>query len=277
MTPWSQWGQTSSEMGNEVRVVASTRELLAFAVDAAWRAGRVTLAHFQVGIQADRKSDDTPVTEADRGAERLLRHLIETRFPDHAILGEEFGEDERDSSHRWIIDPIDGTHAFVQGVPVYGVLVALEIAGDPVVGVAHFPALGEMVAAASGEGCRWNGREAHVSHVSDLHEALLVYTDPGRPPAPARDGLLALRGATRLQRAWGDCYGHCLVATGRAEVMLDCVTSPWDCAALLPILREAGGRFTDWTGRETIDGGNAVSTNGVLHDPVLGLLAGAHP
>ena len=254
--------------------VASTRELLDFAIKVAWQGGQTTLAYFQANVHVDRKADATPVTEADLGAERLMRQLIADRFPDHAVLGEEFGQEDRDSTHRWILDPIDGTHSFVQGVPVFGVLVALEIRGDMVLGVAHFPALGETVAAGAGEGCQWSGRRARVSRVHDLQQAMLVYSDPGATPAQGEKGLMALRRATRLQRAWGDCYGHCLVATGRADVMLDCVVSPWDCAALVPILREAGGSFTDWTGRETISGGNAVSTNGVLREAVLGLLAG---
>jgi myo-inositol-1(or 4)-monophosphatase len=148
----------------------------------------------------------------------LLRRLIEGRFPGHAIVGEEYGESERDSTYRWIIDPIDGTQSFIRGVPLYGVLIGLEIAGEVAVGVAHFPGLGEMVAAARGEGCRWNGRPAHVSDVSCLDQGLLVFSDwagfagHGRADAWAR-----LCQATRTQRGWGDCYGHCLVATGRAD------------------------------------------------------------
>jgi histidinol phosphatase-like enzyme (inositol monophosphatase family) len=230
----------------------------------------LTLAHFQTGVAVEHKADESPVTVADRGAETLLRRLIESRFPGHAIVGEEFGESERDSTYRWIIDPIDGTQSFIRGVPLYGVLIGLEIAGEVVAGVAHFPGLGEMVAAARGEGCRWNGRQAHVSDVSRLDQALLVYTDGagfaghGRAEAWAR-----LRQATRTQRGWGDCYGHCLVATGRAEVMLDPIMSAWDCAALLPILQEAGGTFTDWNGKATIYSQEAVSTNAALFDQVM--------
>jgi histidinol phosphatase-like enzyme (inositol monophosphatase family) len=247
-----------------------TRTFLDFAVDAAWQAGQLTLAHFQAGVAVEQKADESPVTVADRGAEELLRRLIESRFPAHAVFGEEFGEADRDSTHRWIIDPIDGTRSFIRGVPLYGVLIGLEIAGEMVAGVAHFPALGEMIAAARGEGCRWNGRQARVSGVSRLDQALVVYTDCGgfadygRAEAWAR-----IQQASHTQRGWGDCYGHCLVATGRAEVMLDPIMSVWDCAALPPILQEAGGTFTDWNGDPYIDSGHALSTNGVLFDQVM--------
>jgi len=253
-----------------------TRVFLDFALDAAWQAGQLTLAHFQTGVAVEQKTDDSPVTVADRGAEQLLRRLIQKRFPQHAIFGEEFGQTDRDSPYRWIVDPIDGTRSFIRGVPLYGVLVALEIAGEMVVGVAHFPALKETVAAAQGEGCRWNGRPAHVSEVSRLDQALVVYTDCGSfAPYGRAEAWARLQAATHTQRGWGDCYGHCLVATGRAEIMLDPIMSPWDCAALLPILQEAGGTFTDWDGTPTIYGGNALSTNGALFDQVMEMVRGA--
>jgi histidinol-phosphatase len=246
---------------------------LDFAIDAAWQAGRQTLAHYQTGVTVERKLDRSVVTIADREAEQLLRRLISARYPEHAVIGEEFGDDARASSHGWIIDPIDGTNSFVRGVPFYGVLVALQIENEPVVGVAYFPAIDEMVAAARGLGCRWNGRRVQVSAVTELAEACLAYTD-GRTLKQRLDGewdrLLA---DTALQRGWGDCYGHCLVATGRADAMLDPKMNPWDCAALIPILQEAGGRFTDWRGNVGIAGGDAVSSNGALHDALLARLA----
>jgi histidinol phosphatase-like enzyme (inositol monophosphatase family) len=242
---------------------------LEFAVSAAWQAGRQTLAHYQTGVAVQRKLDRSLVTEADRNAEELLRQLISARFPDHSIVGEEFGADREGASHRWIIDPIDGTSTFVRGVPFYGVLIALEIDGEPVVGVSYFPALDEVVAAARGGGCYWNGRKAHVSRVTALADACIAYTDARGVRERLGAEWEALQDASALQRGWGDCYGHCLVATGRADVMLDPRMNPWDCAALIPILQEAGGRFTDWKGRAVIDGGDAVSSNGLLHDQIL--------
>jgi histidinol phosphatase-like enzyme (inositol monophosphatase family) len=252
--------------------VTDLSQYLDFAMEAAWQAGRQTLAHYQTGVAVQRKADRSVVTIADREAEKLLRDLIGWRYPDHAIVGEEFGADERAANARWLIDPIDGTNTFVRGVPFYGVLMALEIAGEPVVGVAYFPALDEMIAAARGLGCRWNGRRARVSAVSHLGEACVVYTDGRGVRARLGEGWDTLQRETALQRSWGDCYGHCLVATGRADIMLDPRMNPWDCAALIPILDEAGGRFTDWRGRVATDGGDAVSTNGTLHDEILSRL-----
>jgi histidinol-phosphatase len=248
----------------------SLSHLLDFAVDAAWQAGKITLEYFQTNIDVNRKADLSPVTIADRRTEEKLRELIQKHFPDHGIVGEEFGEVKGTSNYRWIIDPIDGTNSYIQGVGLYGVLLGLESGPDSVLGVANFPALTEMVYAARGEGCHWNGRRARVSQISALAEALLLTTDigalyqHGRGPASER-----LAAATRMQRTWGDCYGHILVATGRAEIMLDPILSLWDCAALLPILEEAGGTFTDWNGKATIHGGNGISTNGLLFDQVM--------
>jgi histidinol phosphatase-like enzyme (inositol monophosphatase family) len=251
------------------------RDLLDFAVDAAWQAGRITLRHYQTGVGVESKADESPVTVADRGAEELLRDLIRRRFPEDGIVGEEWGEVEGRSGRRWIVDPIDGTKSFIHGVPIYATLVGLEVGQECVVGAANFPALNEMVCAAKGMGCFWNGRRTRVSEVSRMGDALLLTTDV---PAIYRHG----RGAgydravpaARLCRYWGDAYGHALVATGRAEVMLDPIMNVWDCAALVPILLEAGGTFTDWEGNTTARGGSAISTNGKVYEELMGLLKG---
>lgn len=242
-------------------------------MDAACQAGRLTLPYFQGGVDVERKADGSPVTVADRAAEALLRRLIEQRFPDHDIVGEEMGSSTRDSTHRWFVDPIDGTQSFVRGVPFYGVLVGLEIAGDLVVGVASFPALGELVAAAVGHGCWWNGRPARVSTTARLEEATLSFTDCADLARLRPGEWQRFQSATRIQRGWGDCYGHCLVATGRVDLMLDPIMNPWDCAALMPVLTEAGGTFTDWAGRRTIGGGEAISTNGALFEQAMRIIA----
>jgi len=250
--------------------------LLEFAQEAAWQAGKLTLSYFGTGVVPELKSDQTPVTIADRQAEQRLRALIEARFPDHAILGEEYGETNPGARFRWILDPIDGTKSFVQGVPLYGVLVGLERDGDPVLGVCYFPALGEMAAAARGHGCTLNGRRAQVSPVSSIHEAVFVQSDVRSFEAHNRGRVWEeMHRLVRITRSWGDCYGHVLVATGRAEIMLDPVMNVWDCAALLPILQEAGGTFTDWQGHATIHGGDAISTNGLLFEPVMTIIRGA--
>lgn len=249
------------------------RNLLEFAVEVAWRAGRVTLAHFQTGIAAETKADASPVTVADREAERLARELIEARFPQDGILGEEFGATRPDAARRWILDPIDGTRSFVRGVPFYGVMLALEEGGDAVLGVLHFPALGETVYAARGEGCWWDGRRARVSAVDRLEDAVVLTTDVENIEARGFGaGWERLRRRVSFVRTWGDCYGHALVATGRAEAMLDPILSPWDAAALRPIVEEAGGVYTDWTGNPTHLGESGVSTNAALSAEVRRLL-----
>lgn len=251
------------------------RELLDFAVEVAWRAGIETLAHYQTGIAAEAKPDASPVTAADRAAESVARRLIESRHPGDAVLGEEQGEEREGADRRWIIDPIDGTRSFMRGVPLYGVLIALEAGGDAVLGVMHFPALAETVYAARGLGCWWNGRRARVSAETRLQDALVLATDAesierlGRGPGWDR-----LRRSAGLCRTWGDCYGYALVATGRAEAMLDPMLSLWDVAAVVPIIEEAGGVFTDWDGTPGHRAGSGVATNAALADEVRRSLRG---
>ncbi|HRN66870.1 MAG TPA: histidinol-phosphatase [Promineifilum sp.] len=251
-------------------------ELLNFALDAAWQAGRVTLGYFQTGTQVERKADNTPVTIADREAEQTLRRLITERWPGHALIGEEYGRaagNAGDSGYTWIIDPIDGTKSFVQGVPFYAVLLALVKDDQPLLGVMYFPALNEIVYAARGRGCYWNGRPAHVSTVADLKDAVLLASDLDTFARFGREhSFQRLIDATYIQRTWGDAYGYALIATGRAEVMVDPVMEVWDCGPLQVILEEAGGTFTDWKGTPTIFNREAVATNGVLFDRVMAII-----
>ncbi|HUG39635.1 MAG TPA: inositol monophosphatase family protein [Longimicrobiales bacterium] len=259
-------------------------------------AGEVTMRWFRAGPLAgtggpaaaptvETKADGSPVTIADREAERLLRDRIAAAFPDDGILGEEWGEEAGTSGRRWILDPIDGTKSFIHGVPLYGVMVALEADGDAVVGVLRFPPLDETVAAAKGAGCAWNGHPASVSSVDRLDNALVLTTEYARivsttsPPslgsrsgedglAARANGLAGLAGRAGIVRTWGDCYGYALVATGRAEAMLDPTLNAWDAAAVRPIIEEAGGVFTDWDGNPSHLSGSAVATNAALADEV---------
>ncbi len=246
-------------------------ELLDIALDAAHLAGRVTLGYFNAGVEVETKSDDTPVTRADREAEAVIRRTIARHHPDHAILGEEQGATPGDARVRWIIDPIDGTKSFIHGVPLYGVLIGVEVEGIASVGVIHLPALGETVWAALGHGCRWNGRVAKVSEVDDLGKALVV-TSSISSCLSRSDAFGKLCERTRLQRTWGDAFGYAMVATGRADIMVDPKMNPWDCAPMAPILAEAGGHFTTWAGDPTIWGPDAVGVNGKLRDEVMGIL-----
>lgn len=252
----------------------SFREYLQFALDTAYEAGRLTLGYFQNGVQPDFKADDTPVTVADRKAEELIRSRIEKRYPSHSIVGEEFGAKENvAASHRWFIDPIDGTKSFVRGVPLYAVLLGLEIEGRIEVGVACFPALNEMVYAAGGEGCFWNGRQARVSQIDRLDRSVVSFTDASGFEKHGREKeWKRVKRATYYLAGWSDAYGHALVATGRIELALDPVMEAWDCGPFPVILREAGGYFGDWRGNESIYAGEAMSTTGTLLPEILKLL-----
>ncbi|MCH2667125.1 MAG: inositol monophosphatase family protein [Deinococcales bacterium] len=248
-----------------------------FAVETAHLAGKETLHLFQSGVETEFKVDNTPVTEADRRSELLIRSRIEDTFPNHGVLGEEFGEMGSGESHRWVIDPIDGTKAFSRGVPLYGVLIGLEIEGNIEVGVSHFPGLGETVYAASGVGCFWNGRRCNVAGTTSLEHAYLSCTDPS-PNQFAKyekgDSFARMQEAVYHRAGWSDAYGHALVATGRIEVMLDPILEPWDAAPFPVILREAGGYFGDWEGTETIYGREGMSTTRVLLEEVLKTIRG---
>lgn len=238
-------------------------------------AGEVALRHYHRGVTVETKGDGTPVSVADRQAEEAARAWLEKHCPEDGILGEELGTTRPEARRRWILDPIDGTKTFVRRVPLWGTLVALAEGENVLAGAAYFPAVDEMLVAAQGAGCLWNGRPARVSGVSRLSEALVLMTD-ARMGTPAQvrelDGLCARAG---LVRTWGDCYGYLLLATGRAEVMADSIMAPWDAAALQPIIEEAGGVFTDWNGRRTAFGGSVVASNAALAAEMRAALGGA--
>ncbi len=252
--------------------MTALQSLLDFALDVTWQAGRITLRYFQTGIAVERKGDNSPVTAADRESEQYLRQMINRYYPDHGIVGEEYGEQASQSDFRWIIDPIDGTKSFISGVPLYGCLLALVERDQPLVGIAHFPALDESIFASLGGGCYWNGRRAHVSSVENLSDATLLASEISRGWDNHTDAWQRLHEATYIQRTWGDAYGYALVATGRAEIMLDAKMHIWDSAPFGVIMPEAGGTFTDWTGKSTITSIQTCATNGHLLDPVLEIL-----
>jgi len=252
------------------------QQYLDFAVQTAYLAGKLTLGYFLTDLHPDLKPDDTFVTVADRKSEELIRQRIETRYPSHAIVGEEYGAEGTDgASHRWFIDPIDGTKAFISGVPLYSVLIGLEVEGVARVGAVYFPALDEMLAAASGHGCWWNGRRARVSQLAELERAFVTFTDPlGFERHNRVDEWERIRHATYYQAGWTDAYGYMLVATGRTHLALDPVMETWDAAPFPPILQEAGGYFGDWQGNVTIYGREGFATSMVLLPSVLSLIRG---
>jgi histidinol phosphatase-like enzyme (inositol monophosphatase family) len=255
---------------------------LAFAVEIAREAGAVTLRYFRRhDLVVEKKADKSPVTIADRSAEELLRERIGERFPDDGMIGEEFGTTSGTSGYEWTLDPIDGTKAFIHGIPLYTTLIAVLQDDHPCLGVIHAPATQETVYAARGGGCWYvapNGgqpQRVHVSNVKSLGDGLLLTSEiegfREHRRADAMDVFMRLQRAARVARTWGDGYGYLMVATGRAEVMIDPVMNLWDAAPLQPIIEEAGGHFSDWQGHPTVRAGEALATNGLVRDEVLAL------
>ncbi len=248
---------------------AHAHPLLGAVTELAEAAAATAMQWFGGTVAVDTKADGSPVTVADRTTEEFARAWISERFPEDGVFGEEFPPLRPEAKRRWIVDPIDGTKAFVRGVPLWGTLVAVCEGETVLAGAACFPAVRETVSAAPGAGCWFNGVRARVSSVSTLDQATALVTD-SRFPEHAERGARwhALAADCDVVRTWGDCYGYLLVATGRAEVMVDDIVNPWDAAALQPIIQEAGGVFSDWRGRHTAFGGDLMATNAALSDVV---------
>jgi myo-inositol-1(or 4)-monophosphatase len=249
---------------------------LHFARQLAYRAGRITLSHYNKGIQHDLKSDESPVTAADRATEEFIRGEIEKTYPAHALVGEEYGERAGEGNpFRWIVDPIDGTKSFIKGVPFYSVLIALEVEGVSRVGAVCFPALDEILYAAEGLGAWSNGRRVRVSDVSKMKEAVFCYTSwSGFRTKKRLDVFENLHRDCFYGRGWGDAYGYYMVAAGRAEIMLDPEIKLWDVAPFPPIFREAGGFFGSWDGEEGHAHGEGLAVNAALRSKLLKLTRG---
>lgn len=272
---------------------ADIQARLDLALAAGREAAAITLKYFrQDNFEVELKADSSPVTIADRQAEEHLRARIAAAFPHDAILGEEFPPVDGTSGYRWILDPIDGTKSFVHGVPFYGTMIGVEFTTEPaakeaayveprvVVGVVFLPGLDECVYASSGQGT-WliRGSEAprrcQVSKCATLTDALFLTTSvQAFEKLGRREAYDGIARTARLTRTWGDCYGYLMVATGRAEVMIDPIMNLWDAAAVQPIVEEAGGTFTDWHGRHTIMTGEGIATNGLVLDEVVAATRG---
>lgn len=251
---------------------AADPDLLDQAVAFARKAGELTLQWFRSPeLTIDAKGDGTPVTQADRAAERLLREEIGRCYPDDGILGEEEAEKPGTSGRRWILDPIDGTKAFTHGVPLYSNLLALEDEHGIAIGVINIPALGETVYAGRGLGCFCNGEPARVNQRAEVRGSYITTSGMNRWPTKT---LTALQDHDVHLRTWGDGYGYVLVATGRLEAMVDNIAELYDLAPVPVIMAEAGGRFSDLTGTSTSPGaGSGIASNGILHDELLAILA----
>ena len=251
--------------------------LMQAAAEVAALAARTAMRWYRTDIAVETKGDGSPVTMADREAERVAREWLAGKFPQDGIEGEEFGDDGRGATRRWIIDPIDGTKAFVRGVPLWGTMIACCEGDTVLAGAVCYPAVNELAAAAPGEGCWWNGVRAQVSAVSTLAQATALTTDDRFLERPSRGvQWRSLASQVGVARTWGDCYGYLLVATGRAEIMVDDIVNPWDAAAVYPLITEAGGVFTAWNGQQTAFGGSIIATNAgvaaatraILHEPL---------
>jgi histidinol-phosphatase len=249
-------------------MTVSPAALMDAAQQAARLAGAVALEHYRTALRVECKADGSPVTAADRAAERAAREFLDARFPADGLVGEELPPVRPAAARRWLIDPIDGTRAFVRTVPIWGSLIAAVEGDEVLAGAAAFPAVDELICAARGEGCWWNGVRARVSDVSRLTDCTVLFSDACIRDAQQREGVAALVSRVQSARTWGDCYGYLLVATGRAEAVLDPVMNDWDAAAVMPIIEEAGGVFTDWRGRRTAFGGSVVATNPAIADAV---------
>jgi myo-inositol-1(or 4)-monophosphatase len=246
----------------------------AFMVELATASGDLIRPYFGASnLEVQLKTDETIVTKADRDAEALMREMISKRFPEHGIMGEEFGEERADEEFVWVLDPIDGTISFASASPLFGTLIALLHHGQPVLGCIHQPVLHQMLIG-DGETASLNGAPVRVRETRSLRDATLLITDlldvPRYQDGPAFESLME---DVKLVRTWGDCYGYLLLATGHADIMCDPVMNPWDIAALIPVVRGAGGVISDWQGKDAVGAESIVATTSQrLHDEVIGRL-----
>jgi histidinol-phosphatase len=289
------WPAPLNIRGRQLNIAAMTdkaiQSRLALALDATFDAGKaVAEYYFGMGIDVVWKGDGSPVTKADSRAEKILRERISAVFPDDAIVGEEHEDEHGTSGFKWIIDPLDGTEAFIRKIPIFGTLVGLELDGVMVAGICFMPAQREFAWASKGHGCWWvqdtthaydvetlreRAIRAQVSPQAELGQAMITTTGQGAFHRAGKvDEFLKLRGATRKDRGFGHCWGHLLVATGRMEISIEPKIREWDIAPFASMLVEAGGKLTDFKGKETVYTGNCVCSNGTLHDAAIAALAG---
>jgi histidinol-phosphatase len=256
-------------------VNADWRNRYETAVLAAKKAGQTALRYFDGGVAVEWKADESPVTVADREAEKLLRETFTAAFPGDGFLGEEYGDTPGTTGYRWIIDPIDGTRSFIRGVPIWATMIGLEFKGELIAGVVECPALSQTYRALRGDGAYRDSRRIHVSDVADLKSAHIYYSSLSWfMKAGMHDKFVDLCLKTERQRGFGDFYGFILVAQGSGELMVEHGVHAWDVAALIPILEEAGGRMTDWDGQVDINRPDYLASNGRLHETTLAMLKG---
>lgn len=245
---------------------------LEVAIAAAKAAGEIALRYFRTDLEVERKLDQSPVTIADRECERRIVEVIRSAFPDHSVLGEELGARAGDT-HKWIVDPIDGTKSFIRGIPLFASLIALEEEGEVTTGVIYAPATGDLLYAQRGFGAFDANGRVQVSARATLASSMLVFGGASvLRRAGHWDAYERLVDASARQRGYGDYFGYTFIARGQAEAMIDVDLKPWDLAAIKIIIEEAGGRFTDFDGTPTIYSGSAIASNGHVHDEIRSLL-----
>lgn len=244
-----------------------------FLHELAHASGEFIRPHFgNPALAVEIKTDASPVTAADRGAEEVMRRLISARFPDHGVIGEEHGDDRPDAEWVWVLDPIDGTKAFITGVPLWGTLIALLHQGQPVLGAIHQPILRQLCIG-DGTTTTLNDQPVRVRDCARIEDATLLTSD-WLNPAQFQNGAAfdSLAARARLVRTWGDCYGYLLLACGWADLSVDPVMNPWDIAALVPVVRGAGGVITDWQGGPAYPARSTVAAGPGLHAGVIAAL-----
>ncbi len=238
--------------------------------------GKIIKHYWRTGITVENKPDQSPVTIADKKAEEFMREAIMKKFPNHGILGEEFGEHNPNAGYKWVLDPIDGTKSFICGTVTFGTLIALLKNGEPILGVINQPILNEFLIG-DNHATELNGKQVHVKECNNLSEAVLLTTDQlNIEKYHSIKNFNELIHKVKLYRQWGDCYGYYLVATGYADIMIDPIMNPWDLFALIPIIRGAGGTITDYHGNDPMKGNSIVATGGKIHNEVIELLKDDH-
>ena len=247
-------------------------ELRLFCKWLADESGKIIKHYWRTSITVENKPDQSPVTIADKKAEEFMREMIMKKFPNHGILGEEFGEHNSNAVYKWVLDPIDGTKSFICGTVTFGTLIALLKNGEPIIGVINQPILNEFLIG-DNHTTELNGKPVQVRECNDLSEAVLLITDQLNIEKHQKiknfDNLVH---KVKLYRQWGDCYGYYLVATGYADIMIDPIMNPWDLLALIPVIKGAGGTITDYHGNNPVKGNSIVATGGLMHQTVIEII-----
>lgn len=234
--------------------------------------GEVIRRYFGTSFLIEEKADLTPVTAADRAAEKVMREIVKKTFPDHGFIGEEEGADRGDAEFVWVVDPIDGTKSFIAGSYDFGTVIALLHAGEPILGVIHQPVVGSLLIGDAST-CTHNDVAVRVRPCARLADAVLLTTDLLNVHKFQSDsGFKDLVARTRFTRTWGNCFGYSLVARGLADIMIDPIMAPWDLLGLIPIVRGAGGVITDYQGRDPVKSNSIVATVPEIHSEVIAML-----